>query len=102
MAIALGRSAQDEYRDNLHKVSKRLQGQCGLLFTNKNKEEVLDWFSSHTEDDFARAGNVATKTVVLSEGPLEQFPFSLEPFLRLKLGMQTSLKKGQSILTGNQ
>ena len=41
MSLALGRTTEDEYKDNLHKLSKHLRGQTGLLFTNKSKEEVL-------------------------------------------------------------
>ena len=41
MAIALGKSADDEYKDNLHTISAELKGQTGLLFTNKTKKEVV-------------------------------------------------------------
>lgn len=41
MALALGRTAEDEFKDDLHKLSKHLRGQTGLLFTNKTKEDVL-------------------------------------------------------------
>nr|KAF6382918.1 MRT4-like protein, ribosome maturation factor [Pipistrellus kuhlii] len=40
MMVALGRSPADEYKDNLHQVSKKLRGEVGLLFTNRTKEEV--------------------------------------------------------------
>ncbi|KAL4832133.1 hypothetical protein H8958_020080 [Nasalis larvatus] len=43
MMVALGRSPSDEYKDNLHQVSKRLRGEVGLLFTNRTKKEVNDW-----------------------------------------------------------
>ena len=39
--VALGKDAESEYRDNLHKMSAKLWGEKGLLFTNKTKEEVL-------------------------------------------------------------
>ena len=45
------------------------------------------------ETDYARAGNVATETVTLQPGPLEQFPFNMEPYLRT-LGLPTSLQRG--------
>uniref|UniRef100_A0ABM5EKD1 Ribosome assembly factor mrt4 n=1 Tax=Pogona vitticeps TaxID=103695 RepID=A0ABM5EKD1_9SAUR len=93
MMVALGRSPTDEYKDNLHQVSKHLRGEVGLLFTNRTKDEVLDWFSRFKETDFARAGNQATFPVHLDMGPLEQFPHSMEPQLR-QLGLPTTLKKG--------
>ncbi|XP_042333963.1 mRNA turnover protein 4 homolog [Sceloporus undulatus] len=93
MMVALGRSPTDEYKDNLHQISKHLRGEVGLLFTNRTKEEVIDWFSRFKESDFARAGNKATFTVSLDKGPLEHFPHSMEPQLR-QLGLPTALKKG--------
>jgi len=93
MLLALGKSKDKETRKNLHKVSESLKGQCGLLFTNKTKEEVDSWFEEYVEPDFARSGNAATETVILKEGPLSQFSHSLEPHLR-QLGMPTALKKG--------
>lgn len=93
IAIALGKSKHDECRENVHEISKRLKGQCGILFTDKPKDEVLGYFDKHSESDYARAGNIATETVVLQPGPLEQFPFNMEPYLRT-LGLPTSLQRG--------
>ncbi|NXV93229.1 MRT4 protein, partial [Calonectris borealis] len=93
MMVALGREPSSEYKENLHQVSKRLRGEVGLLFTNRSREEVDEWFSKFKEVDFARAGNKATYAVNLDTGPLEQFPHSMEPQLR-QLGLPTALKKG--------
>lgn len=41
MAMALGRSAEEEYKPNLHKLGQQIKGQRGLLFSNKPTEEVL-------------------------------------------------------------
>jgi hypothetical protein len=51
------------------------------------------YFQKHVESDYARSGNVATETVTLQPGPLEQFPFNMEPYLR-QLGLPTSLQRG--------
>ncbi|XP_006783310.1 mRNA turnover protein 4 homolog [Neolamprologus brichardi] len=93
MIIALGKRDTDEYKDNLHKVGKHLRGEVGVLFTNKTKEEVQEYFSHFKEVDYARAGNQAQMDVTLDEGPLEQFTHSMEPQLR-QLGLPTALKKG--------
>ncbi|KAI1890506.1 hypothetical protein AGOR_G00154400 [Albula goreensis] len=93
MMIALGKGPTDEYKDNLHKISKFLKGEVGVLFTNKTKEEVQEYFSNFKEMDFARAGNKANMAITLDEGPLAQFPHSMEPQLR-QLGLPTALKKG--------
>lgn len=93
MALALGRSETDEVQPNLHKLAACLHGQCGLLFTNKSKNEVIKWFDEYSEKDYARAGCEATETVELQAGPLSEFAHSMEPQLR-QLGLPTSLKKG--------
>jgi len=100
MALALGRIPQEEYKDGLHRVSKSLNSQCGLLFTNKPVEDVIKYFKGMKEMEFARSGHVATETVELEAGPIEQFPFNLEPQLR-KLGLPTKLEKGTITLTTN-
>ncbi|CAD7688441.1 unnamed protein product [Nyctereutes procyonoides] len=81
MMVALGRSPADEYKDNLHQVSKKL----------KLKGEVVV-YKIHG-NGLARAGNKATFTMTLDPGPLEQFPHSMEPQLR-QLGLPTALKRG--------
>ncbi|XP_059483826.1 mRNA turnover protein 4 homolog [Neocloeon triangulifer] len=98
MAIALGRTAEEESQPNIHHLANTIQGQCGILFTNKKKDEVIEWFEKYSEKDFARSGGVATRTVNLEAGPLDQFTHSMEPQLR-QLGMPTSLKKGVVTLT---
>ena len=72
----------------------------GLFFTSTEPNEVVSWFQSFSKPDFARAGNVATKKVVLPEGPVvmygdaaSPFPSSMDPQLR-KLGLSTRLVKG--------
>lgn len=93
LGLALGKSKADEYKDGLSEVSGRLWGQTGLLFTNSSKDEVLEWFSSFTEPDYARSGNTATQTVTLAQGALPEFSHSMEPQLR-QLGLPTSLERG--------
>ena len=68
MAKALGNTEEEEYNDQLHKVSLCLRNQCGLLFTNETKENVLEYFSNLAEPDFARTGGTATETIVLKVG----------------------------------
>lgn len=93
IALALGKSPETEVAEGLHKLSASLRGQCGLLFTNRPKKQVLEWMESYEEADHARSGFVVNETVVLSEGPMPEFPHSIEPHLR-QLGMPTALQKG--------
>jgi len=100
MTIALGRTKEDEYKENLHKVSEQLSGNVGLMFTNEQDQKVKEWFSSFTEPDYARSGNKATKTITLPAGPLDEnsYPHNMEPALR-SLSLPTELKKGIIHLT---
>ncbi|GAV67379.1 Ribosomal_L10 domain-containing protein [Cephalotus follicularis] len=93
MQVALGRSASDEIRPSIHKVSKLLRGDSGLFLTNMSKEEVESLFNKYEDYDFARTGSIATEKVELLEGPLEQFTHEMEPLLR-KQGMPVRLNKG--------
>jgi mRNA turnover protein 4 len=93
LQISLGRTAADEVKDGIHKASEMLHGDCGLFFTNLPKEEVMRVFETFEEHDFARTGSLATETIELKEGPLEQFTHDMEPFLR-KQGMPVRLNKG--------
>lgn len=49
-------------------LAKRLHGQCGLLFTERSKEDVVEWSHNYTALEYARSGFVATETVTLPEG----------------------------------
>lgn len=55
------------------------------------------YFEKHVESDYARSGNISTETVTLQPGPLEQFPFNMEPYLR-QLGLPTSLQRGSCLV----
>ncbi|KOM54035.1 hypothetical protein LR48_Vigan09g269400 [Vigna angularis] len=61
MQVALGRSAADEISPGIHKVSKLLRGDAGMVFTNLSKEEVERLFKEFEEYDFARTGSLATE-----------------------------------------
>ncbi|KAF5781670.1 putative ribosomal protein L10P [Helianthus annuus] len=100
MQVALGRSDSDEIRTGLHKVSKLLRGDAGLCVTNMSKEEAQRIFNEYEDYDFARTGSIATETVELKEGPLDQFTHEMEPFLR-KQGMPVRLNKGVVELVGD-
>jgi mRNA turnover protein 4 len=93
LQIALGKTEAEEQKEGLHKASELIHGFCGLFFTNLPKAEVLREFREFEEHDYARTGSVASETVELKEGPLEQFIHDMEPFLR-KQGMPVRLNRG--------
>jgi mRNA turnover protein 4 len=98
LQLALGRTSEDEYADNLRQVSKLLVGgSVGLLFTNKPVNEVESYFANMVEPDFARAGSVSKKEAHVTAEMLKQFPSSMmEPFR--KLGMPVELQNGVIVL----
>lgn len=71
------------------------------MFTDSEPQEVIEWFADFERPDFARAGNKASRTVVLPTGPVmriysdppEPFPHNEDPQLR-KLGLTTYMNKG--------
>jgi mRNA turnover protein 4 len=84
-----------------HAVFQQIKGQVGLLFTNTEPQEVIEWFKDFHQSDFARSGNRASRTVIIPAGPVmrhhsdppEPFPHNEEPQLR-KLGLTTVMRKG--------
>jgi len=93
MMLALGRSQEDEVKPNLSAVSENLVGNCGILMTNDEAEDVIKFFSEFSERDFARSGCVADRTIEFKAGDLPQFLHTMDQYLR-KLGMPVMLKKG--------
>ncbi|TFK74829.1 hypothetical protein BDN72DRAFT_832941 [Pluteus cervinus] len=101
MAKALGLTPEEERKPGLHRLAKQIRGQVGILFTDTEPQETIEWFADFKQPDFARTGNVATRTVVLPIGPVmrqhsdppEPFPHNEEPQLR-KLGLTTYMEKG--------
>lgn len=61
--------------------------------TNRDVVDVLQWFNDFSEAEYARSGNIATRDVILPQGPLEDFSHTIEPHLR-KLGLPTALERG--------
>jgi mRNA turnover protein 4 len=94
LQIALGRTPEEEYGDNLRIVAKHLVGgSVGLLVTSRAQRDVQDYFRTLTEQDFARAGSVATRDVEVTANTLKLFPVSMMEQFR-KLGMPVEIKNG--------
>ncbi|KAJ6475086.1 hypothetical protein C8R47DRAFT_1179180 [Mycena vitilis] len=106
MAKALGTTPEEEHRTGIYKLANQIKGQVGVLFTDTEPDEVIAWFADFQQPDFARAGNIASRTVILPAGPVmrhhsdppEPFPHNEEPQLR-KLGLSTSMNKGVPTLS---
>jgi len=109
MAKALGTTPEEAHQPNSHILSKHLTGNVGLFFTDREPSSIVEYFSTHTKTDFARAGIPAAREFVVPAGIVysmggeidesQDMPMAntLEPELR-KLQMPTSLVRGKIIL----
>lgn len=71
-------------------------GNVGLIFTNRPKEEVVDYFGNFAHPDFAKAGMIPEDDIVLKPGQLS-FPGTMLDQLR-KLGLIVELDDGKVML----
>lgn len=107
---ALGDNVQEEYKENLHKISKLCGGVPGLLFTNENPETVSAYFSAYAKADFSRSKSKSPIDFTIPEGVIysrggqiateEDVPMShsLEATLRNKYKIPTKIKSGKIYL----
>ena len=97
LQIALGRTPEEEYADNLRHVSKRIAGgSIGLLLTSC-PQKVESYLAQLVEPDFARAGAEASRDVAIEASRLEFFPVSMVEQFR-KLGLPVDVKEGKVVL----
>jgi mRNA turnover protein 4 len=90
--VAFGRTEGEEHAEGLHAMARRLVGNVGLLFTNREDAGVREYFEQYKAADFARSGFRATETVELTAGPLDMFVPEFEPRLRA-LGLNVTLAR---------
>ncbi|CAK5072461.1 unnamed protein product [Meloidogyne enterolobii] len=70
MAVALGKTPEQEVENGLHQVAQMLKGPCGLMFTNEKKSNICKFFDQFSEEEFARACDLAPFEVVIPAGPV--------------------------------
>ncbi|RLV89114.1 Ribosome assembly factor MRT4 [Spathaspora sp. JA1] len=109
---ALGEKPEEEYRDNLHELSKTCEDGLliGLLFTNEPADVVDGYFKAYTKQDYSRAKTKSPIDFTVPEGivysrggqiPIEEdvpMSHSLEETLRNKLKVPTKIKAGKIFL----
>lgn len=110
LAKALGDTIEQEYKDNLHQLSKICDhdtGLPGLLFTDELPETVKSYFLAYAKQDYSRAKTRAPLDFVIPSGivysrggqiPIEEdvpMSHSLEETLRNKLKVPTKIKAGK-------
>jgi mRNA turnover protein 4 len=77
MQLALGKSKEDEMKDNLHELSELISGNCALLLTARELEETQEYFNALSHKDYARSGFTSTETITLPAGELKDKPHSM-------------------------
>ena len=82
LQVAFGRTREEAYRPLLDVLASKLQGEVGVLFTNRSPAKVKAFFADFSEVDFARAGSKAVRNIDLVAGPLEGQPSSMVEPLR--------------------
>ncbi|SCU89665.1 LANO_0D05908g1_1 [Lachancea nothofagi CBS 11611] len=104
---ALGQQREDEYKENLSKLTKHCAGVTGLLFTDEEPKVVQEYFQSYVRADYSRPKSKAPLTfeipagIVYSRGgqiPTEDdvvMVHSLEPTMRNKFKIPTKIKGGK-------
>lgn len=90
--VALGRTPEEEYKDNLRHVGNKLEGNVGMLFTNKKKKETLKYFKNFHPAEFAKAGAIPNEDIILEPTDLSFQPSMLDQFR--KLGMIVEINNG--------
>merc|ERR1712176_650766 len=98
LQIALGKNPEDEYADNLRHVSGEISESVGLLFTSRSKKSVVDYFENLVEPDFARAGSIAPRDVVITNEMLADHPVSMLEQQFRKQGLPVKIENGSIVL----
>ena len=101
LQIAMGRTPEEEYSDNLRHMSKLIVGgSVGLFFTCQPIADVESYFASLKEPDFARAGSIANREASVTNEMLQHFPSSMMETFR-KLGLPVEIRTGVIVLRDN-
>lgn len=108
MQVALGRTPETECVPGVVGLQEYMKGEIGLLFTNREPQEIEDYFKTYSELDYARSGAVASQAFRIPAGELhtaygveggeeDPLPMSIEPTLR-RLGVPTKIVRGKVFL----
>lgn len=101
LQLALGRTPEEEYGDDLRKVAELTTGSVGLLFTSEPRDEVVSYFDNLVEEDFARAGAVSPRRVVITDTMVATHPVSMVEHFR-KLGLPVEVENGRVVFIGEK
>lgn len=94
LSHAIGFAEEDSARPELFKLRECLSEHTGLLMTTAVPHEtIMSYVNGLTGEEYATCGFIATQTFTVQAGPLPQFSFSMEAYLR-ELGLPVRLDNG--------
>ena len=100
MQVALGKTEEEEKKEGSSKLNKYLKGNCGLLFTDKEPDDIILYFQQYSSPYFGNVGSISKQTLILKRGfdeHLAEFPSSMESQFR-QLGMNIKVDDGKFCL----
>ena len=98
--VGLGRDETEEKKEGSSKLGAFLKGSCGLFFTDKDPDDIIEYFQKYSCPYFGNTGSVSNQTLILKRGldeHLNDFPSSMESQFR-QLGMSVKVDNGKFCL----
>ena len=90
---AIGLTQEDSARPNLYLLNQYLGDISAIFMTNEPHEAVIGFLGTLHGAEFATTGLIATEDFIVPTGPLPQFAFSMDSYLR-ELGLPVQLENG--------
>ena len=100
MQVGLGKTVEEEAKEGSSNLNKFLKGNCGLFFTDKEPEDIINYFKEYSSPYFGNVGSISNQTLILKRGfdpHLNDFPSSMESQCR-QLGMNIKIDEGKFCL----
>lgn len=96
LGYALGTTEETSTLPGIFELNQFLKDNTGIFMTNESHDVVVKYMDSLTASDYATSGFVPETTFTVPAGPLPQFVFSLDSYLR-ELGLPVQLN--DSVIT---
>ncbi|KAH0792162.1 mRNA turnover protein 4 [Histomonas meleagridis] len=93
IGFALGTTEQNSTLPNIYQLNQYLKDNTGIFMTNETHDTVVQYFQDLHYSDYATSGFIPDQTFTVPAGPLPQFVFSLDSYLR-ELGLPVQLDNG--------
>ena len=98
--VGLGRDETEEKKEGSSKLNQFLKGNCGLFFSDKDPDDIIEYFKNYSCPYFGNTGSISNQTLILKRGfdeHLNDFPSTMESQFR-QLGMSVKVDNGKFCL----